>query len=71
MSNYKPYDKVWKIFEKLKQKAELANDGKIRSDPRLDEHSDDLHFQQLRRDAMKSLHILPNVQKTEEGFEVL
>ena len=71
----KPYhaklnNKVFKIFEKLKQKAELSDAGKSRSDPRLNENDDDLRFQQLQRDAMKSLHILPNVQKTEEGFEV-
>ena len=69
----KPYhaklnDKVWKIFEKLKQKADESE--RIRCDPRLDEHDDDLYFQQLQRDAVKSLHILPEVLKTEEEFEV-
>ena len=76
MFRIKPYhaklnDKVWKIFEKLKRKAELANVGKFRSDPRLAEYDQDQYLQQHRRDAMKSLHLLPEVQKTEEGFEVL
>ena len=53
-------DKVHRLFEKLKRKADLADAGKIRSDPRLDEHDDDLYFQQLQRDAVKSLHILPD-----------
>ena len=69
----KPYhaklnDKVWKIFEKLKQKADQSD--RVRVDPRLAEYDDDLRFQQLRRDAMKSLHILPEVQKTEEGYQL-
>ena len=75
MFRIKPYharldDKVWKIFEKLKRKAELANVGKFRSDPRLGEYDNDQHLQQLSRDAMKSLHLLPEVQKTDEGFHV-
>ena len=73
--NRKAYDsdtgkKVLKVFEKLKQKAELSHREKIRSDPRLNENDDDLYFQRLQRDAVKSLHILPEVLKTEEGFEV-
>ena len=54
------------VFEKLLRKSDL-----IKADPRLSEYDDDLYFQQLRRDAMKSLHLLPEVQKTERGFEVL
>ncbi len=62
--------KVWKIFEKLKRKADLARYCKVRSDPRLGEYDDESYFYQLRRDAMKSLHLLPNEEKSEEGFEV-
>ena len=29
------------------------------------------YFKQLQRDAMKSLHLLPEVEKTDEGFEVM
>jgi hypothetical protein len=28
-------------------------------------------FEKLRRDAMKSLFVLPEVQKTDDGFEVV
>jgi hypothetical protein len=28
-------------------------------------------FEQMRRDAVKSLHFLPEVMKTDEGFEVV
>ena len=58
-------DKAKLVFEKLLRKADL-----VKSDPRLNEHDDDLYFQQLNRDAVKSLHILPEVQKTEEGFQL-
>ena len=73
MFRIKPYharldDKVWKIFEKLKQKADQSD--RVRIDPRLGEYDHDRHLQQLSRDAMKSLHLLPEVQKTEEGFHV-
>jgi hypothetical protein len=58
-------DKATLVFEKLLRKSDL-----VKADPRLNEYDDDLYFQQLRRDAMKSLHILPEVQKTEEGFQL-
>ena len=73
MFRIKPYharldDKVWKIFEKLKQKADQSE--RVRVDPRLGEYDHDQHLQQLSRDAMKSLHLLPEVQKTEEGYQI-
>ena len=58
-------DKAKLVFEKLLRKSDL-----VKSDPRLGEYDDDLYFQQLQRDAIKSLHILPEVQKTERGFEI-
>ena len=58
-------DKATLVFEKLLRKSDL-----VTSDPRLDEYDDDLRFQQLKRDAMKSLHLLPEVQRTEEGFQL-
>ena len=53
------------VFEKLLRKSDL-----VKSDLRMDEYDDESYFNQLRRDAMKSLHILPEVQKTERGFEI-
>ena len=61
-------DKVWKIFEKLNQKANESD--RVRHDPRLSENDDESYFNQLRRDAMKSLHLLPEVQKTDKGFQL-
>ena len=46
--------KVIKVFEKLKQKAEVVN--KVNNTvPRLNEHDDEPNFEQLNRDAVKSL----------------
>ena len=42
------------VFEKLLRKSDL-----VKSDPRLNEYDDESYFDQLRRDAMKSLHLLP------------
>lgn len=71
--NPKPYDsevgkKALKIFEKLKEKANKLD--RVRHDPRLGEQDEEPNFEQLNREAVKSLHFLPEVQKTEEGFEV-
>ncbi len=43
---------------------------RVRCDPRLSEHDAAPNLEQLNRDAVKSLHILPEVQKTDEGFEM-
>ena len=77
MSNYgifnpKPYDsefgkKVLKIFEDIVRKKKTG----VRRDPRLNEHDDAPNFEQLNRDAVKSLHFLPEANKTDEGFEVI
>ena len=58
-------DKAKLVFEKLLRKSDL-----VKSDLRMDEYDDESYFNQLRRDAMKSLHILPEVQRTEEGFQL-
>lgn len=58
-------DKATLVFEKLLRKSDL-----FKSDPRLSEHDNDLRSQQLQQDAMKSLHFLPEVQRTEEGFQL-
>ena len=60
--------KVWKIFEKLKNKANKLD--RVRCDPRLGEQDEEPNFEQLNRDAVKSPHFLPEVNKTDEGFEV-
>ena len=67
--NAKVNKKVLKIFEDLKRKAKELD--RVRCDPRLSEQDDEPNFEQLNRDAIKSLHILPNVQKTDAGFEVI
>ena len=79
MSNYgifdpKPYyssevgKKVLKVFEKLKRKANKLD--RIRRDPRLGEQDEGPNFEQLNRDAVKSLHILPQVVRTDEGYQL-
>lgn len=54
-------NKAITLYNKLKRKAES---------PRLNEHENSLNFEQLNRDAVKSLFVLPEVSKTDEGFEV-
>ncbi len=78
MNNYgifqiRPYyaklnGKVWKIFENLKRKANQPD--RVRVDPRLAEHDDDLASQQRQREAMKSIHLQDEVLRTDEGFVV-
>ena len=60
--------KVLTVFEKLQRKADEHN--RVRHDPRLAEHDDDLRSQELQQRAMKWLHIVPEVLKTEEGFQL-
>jgi hypothetical protein len=57
-------NKVQRVFDKLKARAE-------RVDPRLNEQDDEVDKNKLSRDAMKSLHFLPDVIKTDGGFEVV
>ena len=66
--------KAIELFEKLRRKAvesDKARFNEVRFDPRLGEDDDEPNFQQLNRDAVKSLHFLPEVQKTDEGHEVV
>ena len=63
-------DKVVKLFTKIKKQTE--NNRKPLVDPRLGEYDDEeQRIQQSSRDAVKSLKILPNMEKTDEGFEVV
>jgi hypothetical protein len=66
LSNYKSdaSDKVMRIFTKLKRKAERVESKAelVQPEPNLEE---------LRQSAVKSLHILPEVVKTEHGFEIV
>ena len=39
--------------------------------PDSSEQDDEPDFEQLNQDAVKSLHFLPEVVKTDEGFEVV
>lgn len=57
-------NKVQRVFDKLKARAEKA-------DPRLSEQAEEVDLGKLNRDAVKSLHFLPEVEKTDEGFEVV
>ena len=61
----KSHRKVVRLFEKLRRKAESP-----RFDPRLGERDDSPDIGKLNRDAVKSLHILPEVSKSDEGFDV-
>jgi len=54
-------NKAITLFNKLKRKAESS---------RLDEHENSSDFDKLNRDAVKSLFVLPEVLKTDEGFDV-
>jgi hypothetical protein len=67
--------KAIKIFTKVKSKPK----GKIinnadKADPRLGEHDDEAthesYLASLNRDAVKFLHISPEVERTDEGFKV-
>lgn len=61
--------KAIKLFTKLKRKGKFIKTDK--ADPRLGEHDEEPNLEQLNRDAVKSLHFLPDVEKTDEGFKVL
>jgi len=52
------------VFNKQNAKAAIA-------DPRLSEQDEEVDLDKLNRDAVKSLHFLPDVAKTDEGFEVV
>jgi len=63
--------KAIKLFMNLKekQKGKFINDD--RADPRLDEHDDhESHLEQLNRDAVKSLHLHPEVERREYGYSI-
>ena len=64
------HSKAIKLFTKLKRKGKFI----VRSDkedPRLGEVDEEPNLEQLNRDAVKSLHFLPDVEKTDQGFKVL
>ena len=53
---------------KTKQKGKFINQDK--EDPRLDEHDDhESKLEQLNRDAMKSVLILPELERREYGYD--
>jgi len=52
------------VFNKQKAKAAIA-------DPRPSEQDEEVDLDKLNRDAVKSLHFLPDVAKTDEEFEVV
>ena len=69
--------KYYKIAEALEDNGKRKKGSKkkfifkVPSDPRLNEVEEGPDFDKLNRDAVKSLHILPDVVKTDEGFEVV
>ena len=62
----KSHRKVVRLFEKLRRKAESPKFD-LRSNHEQDDQPD---LGKLNRDAVKSLHILPEVSKKDEGFDV-
>ena len=64
--------KAIKIFtkSKTKQKGKFI---KNQVDPRLDQQDDakhESHLEQLNRDAVKFLHIFPEVERRDYGFDL-
>ena len=60
--------KAIRLFTKVKRKGKFI---KNQADPRLGEHDDhDSHLSQLNRDAVKFLHISPEVERKEYGYSV-
>jgi len=59
-------------INKARQEREnqSTNTGRVREDPRLPEHDDEMDLRQLRQEAMRSLHLLDDVIKTDEGYVV-
>ena len=61
--------KAIKIFTKSKPKGKFIKNDK--EDPRLDEHDDhEQKLEQLNRDAVKFLHLHPEVERKEYGYSV-
>ena len=63
--------KAIKIFTKSKTKRKgkfINNPDKV--DPRLGEHDDEADLAKLNRDAVKFLHISPEVERKEFGYSV-
>lgn len=59
---------VAKLF---RPKNQIASKGRVRVDPRLGEFDDETHSRQLAQEAMKSLRLFDEVEKTEGGFVVM
>jgi hypothetical protein len=62
--------KALKVFKKSKRKGKFINKSD-KVDPRLDEHDDESNLAKLNRDAVKSLHFLPEVERKEYGYDFL
>lgn len=67
------FNKVLRLFEKSTpaKKSKYKFGGKLDVDPHLKEQDDSPDFDKLNRDAVKSLFVLPEVIKTEEGHIVV
>ena len=63
--------KAIRLFTKVKRKGKFI---KNQADPRLGEHDDEAnhesHLSQLNRDAVKFLHLHPEVERTEFGYSI-
>ena len=59
---------VRKVVDKRKSIQNTARREK--EDPRLGVFDDEMHSRKLQQEAMKSLHLLDDVAKTDEGWVV-
>ena len=66
----KDMNKAKLVYNKWKERANMHGLRAVYFDPRLQEFDDEEKMRDLQRDAMKSLHLLPEVVRTEEGYFV-
>jgi hypothetical protein len=69
-SNIMSDSKAIRLFTKLKPKGKIIKD---QVDPRLDQQDEakhESHLSQLNRDAVKFLHLHPEVERKEYGYSV-
>ena len=60
--------KAMKLFTKLKRKGKFVNKTN-KVDPRLGEHDEEPNLAKLNRDAVKSLHFIPEVERRDYGYD--
>jgi hypothetical protein len=63
--------KAIRLFTKVKHKGKFIKNNRV--DPRLDKQDEakhESHLEQLNRDAVKFLHLHPEVERKEYGFDL-